>query len=312
MGYLEKVFLSTLLLFALVIIFLFGLYFDLGSMLQGTVQRTGDASTQGSFDRGAAQLERASMAKEVTIKDRLSVPFAGPRPVATPGISAGDANFAALFARYNQGKLPPPLDELQDRRRKELASKGFTQEYIEMEVRAMEDKPVMDSCMQIDKLMEEGKVEEAEQMLLEAIAGVDPRDLMTLQRYRMKLQQVYFDSNQLDKYKTLMKQVFETEEKILTLQASSPLMEDKRIAEGIRKEQEGLEQKKAEFDPWFDGVSKMAQETGSPHKMTDSMRAQVKAGLLREQEAGRISQKDLQDSLAQLEAMETRASKLSR
>lgn len=306
MGYLEKVFLGTLLLFALLIIFMFGLYFDVGSMLQASARKMDSAGAHGGFERSTAQVERQAVKAEITVKDTLSTPFAR-RPVALSGVSAGDANFVAIFAQCNQAAPNPTVEQLGDKKRKELASKGFSSEYIEMEVRGDDDKAVYDSCEQIDALIAKRSFDEAERLLLEQIGALDPRDLMNLQRLRMKLQQVYFESEQLDKYREVMKSVFETEEKILSIQAASPLIEDKRIADGLKKEQEALQSKKAEFDPWFDHIQKQAQETGSVHKLPETMKAEIKAGLLREKEAGRITPQDLQDALSQLEQMESRA-----
>lgn len=311
MGYLERVFLGTLLLFALLILFMFGLYFDIGSMMQSAMQRSGDATGPSGFSRAADQLERSAIKPEVTVRDVNPRGFT-PAPAAQAGISAGDANFLAIFAKCATAKPPPGRAELIDRKRKELAAKGFGQDYIEMEVLSMESTAMDDIEKQVNPLVTKGDYDAAERALLEILATLDGRDLMTMQKVRMKLQHVYFDSNQLDKYRETMKLVFDTEEKILALQAGSRLMDDKRTAEGIKQEQADLGKKRQEFDSWFEQISSQAKKTGHPNKMDEATKVEVKAGLLREQEAGRISPKALQEALGQLEQLEKRADAVMR
>ncbi|MBI4867753.1 MAG: hypothetical protein HY816_12450 [Candidatus Wallbacteria bacterium] len=303
MGYLEKVFLGTLILFALLILFMFGLYFDIGSMMKGTVQRTSDMGGPGSYSRATAQIERSSVKPEVTVRDihTRRMPSSSSSSSSAQDRSVAEANFDSIYSRVSKVQGPPTMEEKMDLKRKRLASQGYGQEFIEMEVRSMDDRAVDDTCGQVDGLMSKGAYDDAEKLLLELMAAADPRDLINMQRLRMKLQQLYFDSGQLEKYRETMKQLFDGEEKILSIQAASKMMEDKRDAEAIQSRQTELSKKRGEFDQYFDQIQQQVAETGSVKKLSERQKSEIKAGLLREQEAGRISADALQEALTQLE-----------
>src|SRR5688572_10429489 len=134
MGYLEKVFIGSLLLFTLVIVFMFGLYFDVGTMLTSAMKKTDSGTSTASYSRATDQLERQSVAPEVTVRD--SGRTFRDRPMRVNAADA-EANFDAIYTQYSRVKPPPTQEEKMDFRRKQLAEQGYGGDFIEMEVRSM-------------------------------------------------------------------------------------------------------------------------------------------------------------------------------
>ncbi len=305
MGYLEKVFLGSLLLFALIILFMFGLYFDLGSMLQGSLRKGSSSTGARGYGSSLERLERESVDPEIRVR-RTSAPSYVTRAAVSYDTQAAEANFAAIYARVSTVQPPPTLEERQEFKRKQLRDKGYGDPYIEMELGRMNKRPVEEAHDRADELMKQGLYDDAEAMLLELMSELEPGDLMTMQRYNMKLQEVYFESGQLDKYRSRMQEIFALEERILALQAASPDMNDKWDSEAVKLRQQELAQKRSEFGGWFQEYSAYAQETGGKAQLTDSMRSRVKAELLRGKEAGKVSPEDLASALAELDDLENR------
>lgn len=295
MGYLERVFLGSLLLFALVILFMFGLYFDLGNILQGIAKKSSEMG--GGFDRSVERLERSAVRREITagrsfaaVTDRPVTRGAGP-------------SIAQLYQKYSRVPPPPTVEDLMEIRRKELVEEGFGDEYVKMEVLGMDRTLVHKIEKAMEAALAAGDPEEAASLILEAISETDPDNLYVLQQLYIRLGRVYYNTSRLDEYQQVVEKLYDIEESILDIKESSKLAEDERIYEEIQKKRARVEEERRQLPAYIKLLEHQKEKAGGVNKLTEDQRDALKAQLVQARDAGEITQAEMDEILGQVDDM---------
>lgn len=293
MDSLEKLFLSCLVLFGMFILFLFGLYFDLGDMLASQFHRDERAGTGvGITDNLIRQMEDRARPHEV-MPTHLDLPTFG-----GADDNRGAEEMARAALRYNGAVIPPISGKtLTALKRANLQAQGITREEV-LDLESLGDDREESSRVvhEVTRLCGEKRYAEAEKLLADQIAKENPKNLLVL-RDLLNLQvQVYLDGKQVDKAREAARKMYETLDRIIAI----------RTIEGPRPELQQeltyLKGEKERLDKVYQDLQKRMEETGSPTGLTASEKAQMKEAFTRTRNEGKMTEDEYRKALKELES----------
>lgn len=292
MDSLEKLFLSCLVLFGMFILFLFGLYFDLGDMLASSFHRDEHAATDiGMTDRLIEKMEAANRPREI-MPTHLDIPrFAG-------GDDSSSDEIARQAARA-LGRAVAPMNgkQIMQLKRASLMASGIQrEEVLEMESLAADREEPSRVMRDARRLAGEKRYAEAARVLQDGIGAANPKNFLVLRDYLGLQVQVYLDGRQVDKAKESARRLYEMLDRIMairTLEGKTPELE--REIAMIKGEKDRL-------DSLYQDLQKRAEETGSPIGITAAEKVQMKEAMTRARQSGNMSEEEYQRALKELES----------
>jgi hypothetical protein len=180
-GQLERLFLGSMLLVGLLILFLFGLYFDIGDMVAGTFK--GNAVGFGQDQAMITRRRRASYKEKKPARSAPRLHHSG---------AGGGSTRPPNYRRYITSLPRIPRDTLIDREVRRLQRKGFVdEEFIRMRAIYTIDRSLIPFFDRYDQLMDAGDHQGAIDVLLEALAGVEEKNLLGKRDILRYLYQAY-------------------------------------------------------------------------------------------------------------------------
>jgi hypothetical protein len=291
---LEKLFLSFLTLFGMFILFLFGLYFDLGEMLASNFHREERQNTgSGVTDHLIDGAEERGRTKEI-------MPTALQAPGAVTSDDSLDINeMMKASMRYNNRTLPPPTTkELMGTKRAQLVAQGVTREEV-LELEALgvdcEDRNV--KLAEARRAAAEKRWDDAARILGEGIANTNPKNLLALRDYHQFLVQLYYDAKQIDKGREAARKLWDILDRIIMIRGL-----DNARPDYIQKEQAQLKAEKERLDLLYQEMEKRQAETGSPVGLTAAEKSQIKEAITKAHTEGKMSDDEYQRALRDLES----------
>ena len=297
MGYLEKIFLGTMVLFALGIFFIFALYFDVGDMFTGSLDRRGAISRGAAVDRIIDGIEtrtrRAGPKKKRVLSSRAAC--AAPR-FSTKG-GAIKQRYEKLFPRkIKQGAARV------DQYRRFLRGQGFSNnDFIEMEALAQNKTVVKRYIPIVNQFVADGEFGEAIKILEKALREINPKNLKVKSILLDKLTQVRMMNNDLDGAQQASDEMFSNNQRIIELKAATKLAENTKFQEELGKERERLSASRDAQKEFFADLNKRKLATGRWDGYLMEERAQVKANIMSARSAGKMTQQEYDDILKQLD-----------
>jgi len=297
MSYLEKLFLGTMALFALAMLFMFGLYFDIGDMFRGGLDQAGQLTRGAAVDRVIDSLERAARRAPAVAKRREDG-----RPVRnTPTFVCASRTIADRYKRLF-GAKPERMELKVAGHKKFLLSQGFTnEEFIEMEALAQDREAADRALREVNTLMVKGNAKGAAAALERALTELDPKNHVIRSEILQKLLKLYLAQNELEKAKHLMREMIGLQEKILLVRSNSKLMSKPGYRQGVETGLDVVRKQMTGIDSAFDDLERRKQETGRWDGYTAEERSNAKASLLEARSAGEITQQEFDEGLAELD-----------
>ena len=297
MGYLEKIFLGTMVLFALGIFFIFALYFDVGDMFSGSLDRRGAISRGAAVDRIIDGIEtrvrRSGPKKKRVLTSRAA--SAAPR-FSTRG-SAIKQRYEKLFPR----KIKKGAARVEQYRRF-LRGQGFSNnEFIEMEALAQNKTVVKRYIPMVQQFIADGDFEEAIKLLEKALQEINPKNLKVKAILLDKLTQVKMMNNDLDGAQQASDEMFSNNQRIIEIKAATKLADNSKFQEELGKERERLSNSRSAQREFFADLNKRKLATGRWDGYLMEERAQIKASIMSARSAGKMSQQEYDDILKQLD-----------
>lgn len=296
MDSLEKLFVSCLVLFGLFILFLFGLYFDLGDIVAGMLHRDEKGATGvGLTDELIRQMEWKARPREVMpthLIDSADLQnFSG----------ADDASmeYSVMHAYCGLPRAMTGREKVQVRR-KQLVQQGFTrEEFLEMESLGEDRDEFQRTIIEVDQLAAGKHYAEAAKLLGTTIEQANPKNLLLLRdglRYQMQL---FLDAKQFDRAKETSRRLYDVLDRILTIKGVA-YPEDQR--QGLDKTLAELKAEKARLDEIYQDFQKRTAETGSPTGITADEKAQMKEALTKARQEGKITDEEYKRTVKELES----------
>ena len=294
MDSLEKLFLSCLVLFGMFILFLFGLYFDLGDMLAATFRHDEkNATGVGVTDNLIQQMEARARPREV-MPTALDLPRAS-------GADAGGSleEMLRASAHYAGNHCVAPLTgkQLTAIKRAQLQQAGVQrEEVLELESLGADRDDALRAVREAKRLASEKRFVEASKLLAEAVAQTNPKNLLALKELLGLEVQVTLDAKQVDKAREAARKLYETLDRILivrSLEGAQPGM-DQELAQ-LRAEKDRL-------DSLYADMQKRLEETGSPTGMTATEKTQIKESFTKSRNEGKMSEEEYQRAIKELES----------
>lgn len=292
MDSLEKLFLSCLVLFGMFILFLFGLYFDLGDMLASTFHRDERAATDiGITDRLIEKMEEHARPREI-MPMHLDIPR-----FASQDDTSGDET--ARLAMRALGYAVAPMNGkqiMQLKRASMLASGVQREEVLDMESLAADREEPSRVMREAQRLAGEKRFVEAAKVLQDAIGQTNPKNLLVLRDYLALQVQVYLDGRQVDKAKESARKLYEMLDRVMairTLEGRTPQLEHEIAM---------LKTEKERLDSLYQDLQKRAEETGSPVGLTATEKGQMKEAMTRARQSGSMSEEEYQRAIKELES----------
>ena len=296
MDSLEKLFISCLTLFGLFILFLFGLYFDLGDILAGMLKKGDAAST------GIATSDYQMRLMEWQGRKREIMPMSLMDPAkGVLDMRDDDPNSVLGAILTNSGYYRPiTTKDRMEMRRQELHRQGCVrQDYVEMEALACDREEFDKVMVQARQLAADKQYNAAIGLIQRALDQTDPKNLYVLKDYTSFLLQLQTDGRQIDKAEETAKKLYELLDRILMIQRTGvgPGRQDEIAAIQTR-----IKGEKDRLGDYFAEVKKRTAATGSATGLYPEEKEDVKATLRKLKDSGQITEADYQRSLKMLEA----------
>ena len=298
MGYLERIFLGTMVLFALGMFFIFALYFDVGDMFTGTLDKRGTISRGAAVNRLIEGIERKNRVKPDKSSDANTF---SRRARAAPNFSCSRRAIRSRYDRFFPRKIKRGLKRV-EQYRKILRKKGYTNEdYIEMEALA-QNKEVEKGCVPpAERAMAEGRFSTAIELLEQALKEINPKNLKLRTLLLQKLTQARLLNNDLEAAQRSQDKVLALSERILNIKSQSKLIDSEEYKEEINRERKQLLERRDIQEKFFKDLQRRKEITGSWNGYLNEERAKMKAGLMKAKREGKISEKQYQEVLDQLD-----------
>ena len=288
MDSLEKLFLSCLVLFGMFILFLFGLYFDLGDMLASSLHRDErNATGVGITDHLIEKMEEHARPHEI-MPTALEVPRGG----------GGDGDEMARQAMRALGRVTPPMSgkTIIQLKRSSLLAQGIQREEIlDMESLAADREEPSRVTREVYRLAAEKKYAEAARALQEAINHTDPKNLIVLRDYLGLQVQVYMDGHEVERAKESARKLYDMLDRMMAIRS----LEGKTPA--LEQEIARIKSEKERLDSLYQELQKRMEETGSPLGLTASEKSQMKEAMTRARQSGSMSEEEYKRAIKELE-----------
>ena len=293
MDSLEKLFLSCLVLFGMFILFLFGLYFDLGDMLASQFHRDEkNATGVGITENLIAQMEAHARPHEI-MPTNLDVPVAG----GVEDHSSADEMTKAAMRAAHRGVQPLSGKQLTTLKRANLMNAGVQrEEVLEMESLAVDRDEANRLTQEATRLAGEQRFAEAAKRLGEGIAQVNPKNFLVLRDLLALQMQCYLDGKQVDKARDTARKLYDTLDRIVMvrqLEGSTPQLEQEIAL---------LKGEKERLDALYAELQKRMEETGSPTGTTAAEKATIRESFNKARNEGKMTEEDYQRALRALES----------
>ena len=267
MGYLERLFLITMLLFIGIVLAMFGYYFDVYEMLLGAVRENEPLLSVGEFAYTRSAMERIARPIEIVSRSYSNSDYNLPR-------TAGE-----LSQLYNF--LPPRAGSRavvawwKDR----LKSQGMTDgDLLELESLGHDREAYGETMGRVLALFRDKDYETAANLLEDAVRAGDPRNLLVLQDLLLRLVEVYHLAGRKPDAVQAARQLSEVAEKILNIRSRA--LND------------------AELGRAASAVA--AERDGAEATLDDTAKAQMKTRLLKAFDEGKISRAEMDTMLSEL------------
>jgi hypothetical protein len=292
MDSLEKLFLTCLTLFGMFILFLFGLYFDLGEMLASTIARDDHNAT--GIGMNATMVDGA----EARGTPRELMPTA----LNIPGGSSGDLQDReeaeyALLRSIGRTYTKPTSKQIMGSRRAELMRQGVArEEVLELEALAADDEEPRRILLEARRLADQKHLAEALKLLTEALAVTNPKNLLAQREYMQLMVQLQLDLKNVEGAKETARRLYDTLDRVVmirNLEGGKPEFEAER--ERLRAEKERL-------DHLYQDLQKRTDETGSPMGLTAKEKADIRDAMTKARGEGKMSEEEYQRALKELES----------
>ncbi len=297
MGYLEKIFLGTMVLFALGIFFIFALYFDVGDMFTGALDQRGAISRGAAVDRLIDNIEkRARRAGPKKRRVRTSRSAS-----AAPRFSTSGGAIKKRYAKFFPRKIKKGAARV-EQYRKFLRGQGFSNnEFIEMEALA-QDKTVMKRYIPfVKQFIADGEFDEAIKLLEKALREINPKNLKVKGELLNKLVQVKMMANDLDGAQRASDERLDNADKMLQIKANTKLIDNSNFKIELNRERETLSRSRDAQKDFFVNLQKRKMATGRWDGYLMEERAQIKANIMRARSEGKMSQEEYNDVLQKLD-----------
>lgn len=292
MDSLEKLFLSCLTLFGMFILFLFGLYFDLGDMLASSLHRDErNATGVGITDRLIEKMEEHARPREI-MPTMLDIPR------GNGGYdSGGDETAKQAMRALGRTQAPISGKMVQNMKRAALMASGVQrEEIIEMEALGADREESSRIVNEARSLMGQKRFADAARMLGEAMQQTNPKNLIALREYMQLQVQAYLDNRQVDKAKEAARKLYEMLDRMLAIRA----LEGRTPA--IEHEMAMLKGEKDRLDALYQDLQKRMEETGSPVGLTPAEKTQMREAMTRARQSGSMSEAEYQRAMKELES----------
>lgn len=229
MGDLEKIFIGTMILTGLLILFLFGLYFDIGDIVAGTFK-----GHTPSFGQDLDQIRRA---RAGSFLDEAPAPRASlPRTSSAPRESR-----PIDYRRYIVPRPPVSQAVLFDREVRRLQRKGFIdEEYIRMKALYEVDRSLVAALDGFDRHMDAEDYDGAIAALLEALEHIDPGNHLARRDLQRHLYQAYILSGKDAEATRSLSELTLLHEKIVAIEERAELHQDSKSREYTRQMRENM------------------------------------------------------------------------
>lgn len=232
MGYLERLFLGTMVLTALLILFLFGLYFDFGAMFAGTLR--GGSLSLGQEQDASRQRRRLVYDKGQRQTDRGG-PLTSTR--TRPRKAEGRPPFERILA-------PPPAvskQTLVDREVRRMRRRGYTDEqYIQMKAFYNVDRSLIPILDEYDKLIEAKDYDGAVALIRRALEDMATENLMQRRDLLQYLGNALVLAGKDEEARKNMLELTTAQERVLQLEQKADLHRDEKGQEYLLEMQEGF------------------------------------------------------------------------
>lgn len=287
MNYFEKLFLSTTLLFGIAIVFLLGLYFDLGDMFSSSIGKGGFVTRGTAIDRLVDSLDKTRRSTKRIISDG-SASF-GHIPRVGGSFPMSKSDISGRYKGYFKNHIKEG-EERVEQYKEFLRKQGFeNKEFIEMKSLA-QDKTVMRKHLPVSRrLSAAGEFEEAVFVLEEALAELHEEDHEQRRMIISKIVELCLRGGLMDKAHDFTSKQIELEAKILTIESNSMLMEKKSYSSKVNADLLTVERKRREVDAAFASMKKRQQETGKYDGLFTEEKIALKAEALGLKSKGEIS-----------------------
>lgn len=241
MGQLERLFLGSLVLTGLFILFLFGLYFDIGDMVAGTFK--GNRVGFGQDQKLIATRRRLS--QEEQPEPRLARRLQGRSGGSRRGGGSGRINYRKFVRRPQI----VPRDALIDREVRRLQRKGFVDEqFIRMRAIYEIDRTLIPVFDQYDQLMDAEDPEGAIEVLQEALRHLEEENLLGKRDIYRYLYQAYVMAGKDREATEGLAQLTELHEHIVSIEERAELHQDDASQAVNQKMRQGLGQLRQALD----------------------------------------------------------------
>lgn len=159
-----------------------------------------------------------------------------------PGVG-GLAGFDSRLAAYIRPAPAVDYDKKKARLREELRKGGCTnEEYIQMLVFSIEDRPISDAVNRAEQLANSGNIAAAIRVLKELLNEIHPGDLLGKQRIFNTLHILYMEGGYPDEATNNSRQVVALQKQITRLQLDSPEARDPRVRSHLEAQLAQIEQ----------------------------------------------------------------------
>lgn len=293
MDSLEKLFLTCLTLFGMFILFLFGLYFDLGEMLASTITR--DERNATGIGMNAEQVDGAEArgTPRELMPTALSIPGGGSMGDLQDRAEAEHALLRSLGRTFTK----PTSKQVMGTRRAELVRQGVTrEEVLELEALAADYEEPHRILIEARRLADQKHLAESLKLLTEALAITNPKNLLAQRDYLQLMVQLELDLKNVEGAKETARRLYDTLDRIVmirNLEGGRPEFEVE--AQRLRAEKERL-------DHLYQDLQKRAEETGSPLGLTSKEKADIRDAMTKARNEGKMTEEEYQRSLKELES----------
>lgn len=238
MGDLERLFLGTMMVTGLLILGLFGLYFDLGDMVAGSFGRAGPTFSQDlDLIRERRRASYAQEKKPLMTSGGLGGPSAS-RPSSPP-------NHERLIIRRPQ----PSRDELIDREIRRLQRRGYVDEqYLRMRAVYAIDRSLVAAFDAYDRLSAAGDFEGAIEAIQDALEHLEEENLYGKRDLLRYLYQAHIQAGQDTSAADTMRAMTLLAEEIVGVEERAEEHKDNKGQEYTRKMRENLSAVRASLD----------------------------------------------------------------
>lgn len=273
---LEKLFVTCLIMFGLLILFMFGLYFDLGELVEGWWRRDEPYAT------GVGQAAR--MVEEM---ERLAVPApVEPRPELRAQLPALPPDVVAAAAG-----MPAPLSgkDWVEIKRAQLKARGHTHpDYIEMIALAEDREDIEEVFKRVSHLLSEGRPHQALRLLQDALGSVDPKNLMAQRDVWAHIVSISLEAKDLKKAREGAYELYGLLERITALSSVAQAQSQEDLSRSIAT----IKLQKERLEEAFADIERRMRETGTPGGLTAAEKDEVREALKKARQEGKISSEE--------------------